>query len=106
MRSWTTELAIVDHGMWEPSNDAACAAVIAEVTRLRMPDDPRPVIRHDTWGDRKVWLSIKLGETSIRLDPGEHLVSVTTVTGETIRTVMYPDELVSLGAPAEGSLGC
>lgn len=101
MRSWKSVIEMTEHGFWDPTDEQGCAAVIAEVNRLRKPDDPKPMIRRDDWGeDRKTWLDIHIGETSIRLDPGEHLVSARGRSGKIVYTVIDPEELDWLGAPA------
>lgn len=99
-RAWFALVEITDHGLWDPTDEAACAAVIAEVNRIRRPDNRRAKIRRDDWGERKTWLDIEIDDTSIRLDPGEHLVSARMPTGDILRSVMAPDELRLFEVPS------
>jgi hypothetical protein len=76
-KEWTFRVTVTDYGRWDPEDEAACAAVIARVNKLRRPDNRRPKIRRDDWGDRLVWLDAEIEDTSIRINPGEHLIRST-----------------------------
>lgn len=85
--SWTAQITVTVHGVWDPKNAQACTELLAVINRLRSPDNPRPCIRRVWWRDdednESPWLDVHIENTSMRLDPGEHLVSVVLPNGET-----------------------
>lgn len=98
-RSWVPEIILTEHGHWDPQDHRACAELIAEVNRLRRPDNPRPKIRRDDWGEKRTWLDATIDNTSMRIDPGEHLISARMPRGDLLYVSIVADELEMFEPP-------
>jgi hypothetical protein len=84
---WTLQLQIRDLGEWKPDDPTAAAALIAAVNAERKPGNDRPKVGIGRNGRD---LRVNLDDTTLWLDPGEHLIRA-----ESSRRVMWS------GVPAD-----
>jgi hypothetical protein len=95
--TWTAQVTVTVHGIWNPKDEQACADLIRTVNRLRSSDNLRPTIRRGWWSnDDEPWLDVKIDHTSMRIDAGYHLVSLVLPDGSTVWEPLDDDDLAKL----------